>query len=142
MASPRVWWTIPGSSVAWEWLPDRAVVRTGRLTAEGEALSFQKADEWAPMWTSPHTRAGFQALKDLTALFAEECNVPPGDVRMFWIADHGAVCWHRSTGGLFRHDVTRPGERTGPVVRAGVDVVGGVPDLRTADARAREALRH
>jgi hypothetical protein len=71
MASPRVWWTIPGSEVAWEWQADRAVVRTGLLTAEGGVLRFRAAEEWAPMWTSSRTRAGFQAFKDLTALFAE-----------------------------------------------------------------------
>ncbi|GAA2113054.1 hypothetical protein GCM10009780_69710 [Actinomadura alba] len=127
--------------MAWEWLPDRAIVRTGRLTAEGEALSFQKADEWAPMWTSPHTRAGFQALKDLTALFAEECNIVPGDVRIIWVADERAVSWCRSTGELSRHDVMPPGEGASPAVLAAVKAHGGeTADLRTADARARAEL--
>jgi hypothetical protein len=141
MVSPRVWWTIPGSEAAWEWSPDRAVVRTGRLAAEGGALRFRAAEEWAPMWTSPRTRAGFQALKDLSALFAEECNIMPGDMRIFWVAHERAVSWHRSTGALSRHDVVPPGEGTSPVVLASVNATGGdAADLRTADARARAEL--
>lgn len=140
MTSPRVWWTIPGSEVAWEWLPDQAVVRTGRLSADGGALRFRAAEKWAPMWTSPRTRADFQAFKDLTALFAEECNIVPGDMRILWVTGDGAVSWWRSTGGLERHDVMPPEEGANPVAVAGADVVGAAADLRTADARARAEL--
>jgi hypothetical protein len=126
------------------------VVRAGRLITQGGALRFVGTEEWVPMWTSAQTRAGFQAFKDLTALFAEEANVVPGDVRIFWIAEQRAVSWCRSTGALYRHDVTTPAESSegaaavlpaealtgGPVGEGG----GTASDLRAADAQARAAL--
>jgi hypothetical protein len=139
--SLRVWWTIRGSDEAWEWSPDGAVVRSGRLTAEGGALRFTASEEWAPMWTSVRTRASFQAFKDLTALFAEEANVLPGDVRIFWIAGERAVSWCRSTGTLWLHvvhDVTAPAVfQVEPLVGEARDAAS---DLRAADARARAVL--
>jgi hypothetical protein len=140
MVAPRVWWTIPGSDVAWEWLPDAPVVRTGRLVTGGGASRFHGDQEWAPMWTSARTRAGFQALKDLTALFAEECNVVPGAVRVFWIAGERAVSWSRATGRLFRHEVIGPGAAAemGAVLAGRPD--GTAADLRTADAHAQAVL--
>jgi hypothetical protein len=142
MASPRVWWTIPGSPVAWEWVPGDAVAHTGRLTDEGGALRFEAAERWTPMWTSARMREAFQALKDLTALFAEECNVLPGDMRILWVGGDRAVSWHRATGRLSRHDVMPPRAGAGRSVRAEATSLGGATaDLRTADARARAELR-
>jgi hypothetical protein len=141
VASLRIWWAITGSDEAWEWSPDAAVVRSGRLTAEGGVLRFAASEEWAPMWTSEWTRASFQAFKDLTALFAEEANVLPGDVRIFWIAGERAVSWCRSTGTLWLHAVHDPAS---PAVFQIEPLVGEArntaSDLRAADAHARAVL--
>jgi hypothetical protein len=136
----HVWWTISGSDVAWEWAPGEAVVCAGRVVSAGGTLRFVAAEEWAPMWTSERTRAGFQAFKDLTALFAEEANVLPGDVRIFWLAGERAVSWCRSTGALCRYGMA--GSAPGAIALAGERPVGEgtTGDLRTADARARAAL--
>jgi hypothetical protein len=141
VTSLRVWWTIRGSDVAWEWSPDEALVRAGRLVPVDGALRFAGTEEWAPMWTSERTRASFQAFKDLTALFAEEANVVPGDVRIFWIAGERAVSWCRSTGVLCGHAVAGG---SAPAVRPGEALTGEgsgtADDLRAADAQARAAL--
>lgn len=124
--------------MAWEWSPDEAVVRAGRVVSAGGTLRFEGAEEWAPMWTSERVRAGFQAFKDLTALFAEEANVVPGEVRVFWLAGERAVSWCRSTGRLCRYSAGAPGART--IALPGEALAEEERELRAADARARAAL--
>jgi hypothetical protein len=76
-------------------------------------------------------------MVDTTALFAQEANLLPSSVCIFWIGDQAAVSWTRSTGALRHHPVTAG---RFPTVHSPDAELGSTNDLRGADQYACEAL--
>jgi hypothetical protein len=131
----HVRWTTPRSVEAWEWIPDEALVCVGNLTGPDDAQTLEVHESWAPAWTSLEKRQ--QCMVDTTALFAQEANLLPTNVCIYWIGDRAAVSWTRSTGVLRHHPVTA-GRL--PTVHSPDAELGSTNDLRSADRSACETL--
>jgi hypothetical protein len=133
----HVRWTARGLADGWEWIPEEAEIWIGRLTGSEDAQSLWPFESMHSVWTSPEKRASHQAFADATALFAQEANLLPHDMCIYWIGDHDAVSWDRPNGVLRHHRVTAG---DWPTVHAPDAEIGSTRDLHDADMYAREAL--
>lgn len=131
----HVRWTTPRASEAWEWIPDEATVFVGDLTGPDDAKSLEAHESWPPSFTSREKQV--QAMVDTTALFAQEANLLPTNMCIYWIGDDAAISWTRSTGVLRHHPVTAG---RFPAVHSPDAELGSMNDLRGVDRYAREVL--
>lgn len=135
-----VWWTIPNSSVAWEWRPEDSVYVAGVLVRDGDGGWSLVPEVTTPHpWPESQPPTG-QALAEMTATFGLEANVRPVDMTVTWIYGGTAVSWDRCLDLWLRHEVgTRHGRRH---VRPGTPLPGvPIPDsVEAAGATALELL--
>lgn len=133
-------WTIPDSAVAWEWIPDLALIYAGELLSAGPAgpLYLAPTEIFHPAWTHPENRRSIQALRDNTALFAQEASITPDNMIMYWMRQLTAISWDRSTGDIRRH-VASPRKNTFAVILPGAAETT-INDLISANKYAQSVL--
>ncbi|MQA83771.1 MAG: hypothetical protein GEV03_03815 [Streptosporangiales bacterium] len=99
-----VWWTIPNSSIAWEWRPEDSIYVPGVLVRDDDgSCSFTPGAAAPHPWPEPRRPAG-QALAEMTATFAMEANIRPTDMTITWIRGIAAVSWDRCLDRWLRHE--------------------------------------
>lgn len=128
----RVWWTVPGSAVAWEWRPAVPRLFAAKRVVAADGIEYLEYGEEIPGPPRPYMGlpAG-QGLADFTALFAQEANVTPANLVVTWLEGRTAVRWDRTAGRWTRHTVELRGGRpaVGPP-----DRVPEIPERIVLDA--------
>lgn len=100
-----VWWTIPYSSVAWEWRPEDSAYVAGVLVRDDDGSCSLTPGAAVPHpWPEPRRPTG-QALAEMTATFGLETNIRPADMAITWIDGAAAVTWDRRVGRWLHHGV-------------------------------------
>ncbi|PRX99636.1 hypothetical protein [Allonocardiopsis opalescens] len=137
-------WCVPGAAVQWEWPAEGRRYRVGARVVRPDGRTGMESAETHTAAGPPDGLLGDRpgtAFRELTALFAQEANVPPGAVAITWIADGTAVTWDRTTGAWTRHPVSRDPDGTvwvGPP--APLPEPAGTPSVTDALVHARGFL--